>query len=881
MLFSMKVKHWIGGAVLLMAASVTTTAMAQLVAPTYPMVVDPNSGRYYELITDLVDFNTAKTIAESHEYNGVQGRLAVITNDMQTMFATLASTPGNTWIGLTDDPTYGGTESSGDIPQGWVWTGPDGATPLTTSDYEYWWRDSGGALLEPNGGTTENAVAVRQIRAGGWCDFSLDSTNFALVEFGQEQEVAKGFYHRRVSGAIDSAKTTTDAMKLINGLSTATSAEINSQTATFNFADINAADTSAYGYALSARGTTVFPGDDLAADDNDFAMKSYVTVEITEAGTYTIGGYHDDLMAFSIDRGAQEAANITLADWPSFMPKPDRGFGVGTATVTFDAPGTYNIYCLYAEDSGGSGAEIFVAKGDYSLDSAADATEFFATHDSFKANGALIGDTVNGGLATKNLRQIHTQSGFTINGTTTATTINHSSAPTGVNSFGSNQTMTADAAMSITSQLVVPEGAGGYWTLGVNQSREGTLTITDSNSQVVAFTQANGASNGATVATNGAMTWNTPAGVADKALGAIYLEPGTYNLALDYNPNSQTTSAPTLNVVNGTFNVLNATPVDNEITNLQDAITLVYEARDYGTSGGNVANYATGTYSKINLDEEGRDTGHFANTDHYLLFPEGQPDDTVDLANLITADIQVTAENAGMWSFCVTSDDGFGMQIYDQYGTALSFNEFAGTTSEDDSTFFVYDEGRSVGDSLATINLPEGTYSLAMVHFDWAKESHLEISCAKGEFLEFDASLFNLLGGDFVDQLELFAAAGVHSEFDLSFDLLGDAIDFEEFSPEEPKIAGDANNDGKVDGSDVTILAGNWQAGVGNPDPSTVTWEMGDFNGDGQVDGSDVTILAGNWQYGVDATAAAVPEPSMLILLLGGVATLLVTRRRK
>ena len=30
------------------------------------------------------------------------------------------------------------------------------------------------------------------------------------------------------------------------------------------------------------------------------------------------------------------------------------------------------------------------------------------------------------------------------------------------------------------------------------------------------------------------------------------------------------------------------------------------------------------------------------------------------------------------------------------------------------------------------------------------------------------------------------------------------------------------------------------------------TWEMGDFNGDGVVDGSDVTILAGNWQYGVD-----------------------------
>ena len=43
----------------------------------------------------------------------------------------------------------------------------------------------------------------------------------------------------------------------------------------------------------------------------------------------------------------------------------------------------------------------------------------------------------------------------------------------------------------------------------------------------------------------------------------------------------------------------------------------------------------------------------------------------------------------------------------------------------------------------------------------------------------------------------------------------------------------------------------------------------GDFNGDGKVDGSDVTILAGNWQAGVNAAETAVPEPSMIVLLLG------------
>ena len=59
---------------------------------------------------------------------------------------------------------------------------------------------------------------------------------------------------------------------------------------------------------------------------------------------------------------------------------------------------------------------------------------------------------------------------------------------------------------------------------------------------------------------------------------------------------------------------------------------------------------------------------------------------------------------------------------------------------------------------------------------------------------------------------------------------------------------GDANMDGMVDGSDVTILAGNWQTLTG------ATWAMGDFNHDGRVDGSDVTILASNWQAGVNTT---------------------------
>ena len=110
-----------------------------------------------------------------------------------------------------------------------------------------------------------------------------------------------------------------------------------------------------------------------------------------------------------------------------------------------------------------------------------------------------------------------------------------------------------------------------------------------------------------------------------------------------------------------------------------------------------------------------------------------------------------------------------------------------------------------------------------------------------------------------------------------NFVFLSEVRFMEELEVVNPAVAGDANNDGKVDGSDVTILAGNWQKGVS--DGLTASWEEGDFNGDGKVDGSDVTILAGNWQYGVEAAASVVPEPGTIVLLISAFASLLIWRR--
>ena len=56
---------------------------------------------------------------------------------------------------------------------------------------------------------------------------------------------------------------------------------------------------------------------------------------------------------------------------------------------------------------------------------------------------------------------------------------------------------------------------------------------------------------------------------------------------------------------------------------------------------------------------------------------------------------------------------------------------------------------------------------------------------------------------------------------------------------------GDANLDGKVDVSDLAILAANYRKHV------TGGWTQADFNNDGVVDVEDLAILAANYRYGV------------------------------
>lgn len=83
-------------------------------------------------------------------------------------------------------------------------------------------------------------------------------------------------------------------------------------------------------------------------------------------------------------------------------------------------------------------------------------------------------------------------------------------------------------------------------------------------------------------------------------------------------------------------------------------------------------------------------------------------------------------------------------------------------------------------------------------------------------------------------------------------------------------IEGDLNADGIVSSADLDIVRGNW----GN---SVTGAENGDPSGDGVVGSADLDIVRANWG---NTAAAAVPEPSILLMLFIGVAGLSLVRRQ-
>ncbi|MGD0655004.1 MAG: PEP-CTERM sorting domain-containing protein [Thermoguttaceae bacterium] len=109
---------------------------------------------------------------------------------------------------------------------------------------------------------------------------------------------------------------------------------------------------------------------------------------------------------------------------------------------------------------------------------------------------------------------------------------------------------------------------------------------------------------------------------------------------------------------------------------------------------------------------------------------------------------------------------------------------------------------------------------------------------------------------------------------------------------------GDANLDGNVDGSDLTLLLNSfiYQTNHSALPTGGNSWLNGNFNYDANIDGSDLTLLLNQFIYQTNhggsfiptlpthmsaggTDLAPVPEPSTLVLLLVGLASLVSLRK--
>ncbi len=91
------------------------------------------------------------------------------------------------------------------------------------------------------------------------------------------------------------------------------------------------------------------------------------------------------------------------------------------------------------------------------------------------------------------------------------------------------------------------------------------------------------------------------------------------------------------------------------------------------------------------------------------------------------------------------------------------------------------------------------------------------------------------------------------------------------------RIMGDANGDGFVEDSDLSLLLANWHRQPAN-------WSKGDFNEDGEIDDADLSLLLANWNGSRLAptamtTGVTVPEPTTAAILALGAMALLRRRR--
>jgi hypothetical protein len=161
----------------------------------------------YEVVNTAAQFSTAKAAAQlkTADQTGLVaattgGHLIAISSRDENSFAVAAAAvitgSPNIWLGLTDDPAFGGVESGAhnvndpgaNRGAGWVWLGEAGAaTGLQATDFVAW------APGEPNNSGTAPSENVAELRADGLWNDHLDNaatTRKYVIEWDLNSPIA-------------------------------------------------------------------------------------------------------------------------------------------------------------------------------------------------------------------------------------------------------------------------------------------------------------------------------------------------------------------------------------------------------------------------------------------------------------------------------------------------------------------------------------------------------------------------------------------------------------------------------------------------------------------------------------------------------------------
>ncbi|MCA9217659.1 MAG: PEP-CTERM sorting domain-containing protein, partial [Planctomycetales bacterium] len=159
------------------------------------------------------------------------------------------------------------------------------------------------------------------------------------------------------------------------------------------------------------------------------------------------------------------------------------------------------------------------------------------------------------------------------------------------------------------------------------------------------------------------------------------------------------------------------------------------------------------------------------------------------------------------------------------------------------------------------------------------RSADVEIRYSLGFGGDFD--LDGIIGVADIKALTEQTAAGTN---DPIYDLTGDgAVDFDDIQNwvDEKAVTyfGDANLDREYNSSDLVKVfqAAKYEKGI------PANWCEGDFNGDGFFDSGDLILsfIQNTYEQGPRTSAHAVPEPASIVLLLVGLTSASLLKRRR